>query len=101
MGFFNLFLPSISSLCHSSFLHCLLYVCCVEAGCVWWSLHPVDSIIDSLLLTLVLQCVSSLYFFTLLLSSFYISCSTICFFILFLPSISTICHSSFLHSYSH
>ena len=47
-------------LCHSSFLHCI-YVCCVVAGYVWWSFHPVDSIIDSLLL---IHC-SSVYFFRL------------------------------------
>ena len=64
--FFNLLLPSISSLCHPSFLPCLLNVCCVEAGYVWWSFHPVDSIIDSLLLIHY----SSVYFFRLFFTSF-------------------------------
>ena len=41
---------------------------------MWWSLHPVDSIIDSLLLTLVLQSVSSLYFFPLLIYLFICAC---------------------------
>ena len=52
-------------LCHSSFLHCI-YVCCVVAGYVWWSFHPVDSIIDSLLLIHY----SSVYFFRLFFTSF-------------------------------
>ena len=51
-------------------------------------LYLLNSIIDSLVLFLVLQAISSIYFFTLLLSSFYISCSTIYFFYLFLHSAS-------------
>ena len=89
---FNLLPPSISSLCHPTFLPCLLNVCCVEAGYVWWSFHPVDSIIDSLLLILILQSISFLCFFplSLFLPAFL-------FFNLFLPSVSSLCHYSFLH----
>ena len=37
---------------------------------MWWLFRPVDSIIYSLVLFLILQSISSIYFFTLLLSLF-------------------------------
>ena len=64
-------LGSKHNVCFSSDV-AYIYVSCIEAWFVWWLFHPIDSIIDSLLLFLCLQSISCIYFFTLLLSSFII-----------------------------